>query len=198
MLRIVNRVLLGLAGLVLLFLGLAVLAGGAGLQRRWDVSPGSGWPWNGPDDVLLTDARRTAFRTEDWWWPVLITGLSVLLVLWLWWLLAQLRRRRLGSLLVDSGDGEGALLRGRALEDVLAAEAQTLDGVERARITLQGRRTSPRVRVGLLLAPHAEPGPVLEQLRTEALEHARASAGLAALPAEVRLRAVRHRAERVT
>lgn len=198
MLRIVNRVLLALAGLLLLVLGLAVLTGGADLQRRWGFDLGTGWPWNGPDDVLLTDARRTAFRAEDWWWPTLIAGLAVLLALMLWWLLAQLRRRRLGALLVDSGDGEGALLRGRALENVLAAEAETLDGVERARVRLQGRRTAPRARVRLHLGPHAEPGPAVDQLRTEALEQARASAGLAALPAEVRLRAVRHRAERVT
>jgi Zn-dependent metalloprotease len=58
--------------------------------------------------VLLTDGRRTAFRSEDWWWPTLIAGLAALVVLLLWWLLAQLRRRRLRAVLVDSGDGEGA------------------------------------------------------------------------------------------
>ncbi len=197
MLRTVNRVLLGLAGLMLLALGLAVLAGGADLQHRWGYDLGSGWPWNGPQDVLLTDARRTAFRAEGWWWPTLIAGLAVLLLLMLWWLLAQLRRRRLGALLVDSGDGEGALLRGRALENVLAAEAEQVDGVERVRVRLEGRRTAPRARVTLSLAPHADPGPAVDQFRTEALEHARASAGLDSLPAQVRLRAVRHRAERV-
>jgi hypothetical protein len=197
MLRTMNRALLGLVGLMLLALGLAVLAGGAGLRRRWGYDLPSGWPWNGPDDVLLTSGRRTAFRAEDWWWPTLIAGLAVLFLLMLWWLLAQLRRRRLGALLVDSGDGEGALLRGRALEDVLAAEAEQVDGVERVRVRLLGRRTAPRARVALRLAPHAEPGPAVEQLRTEALEHARASAGLEALPAELRLHAVRHRAERV-
>jgi hypothetical protein len=197
MLRTVNRVLLGLTGLMLLVLGLAVLAGGADLQRRWGYDLGSGWPWKDTRDVLLTDARRTAFRAEDWWWPTLVAGLAVLLLLMLWWLLVQLRRHRLGALLVDSGDGEGALLRGRALENVLAAEAEQLDGVERVRVRLQGRRTAPRARVTLRLAPHAEPGPAVEQLRTEALENARASAGLEALPAQVRLRAVRHRAERV-
>jgi hypothetical protein len=197
MLRTVNRVLLGLAGLILLVLGLAVLVGGADLQRRWGFDLGASWPWNGPHDVLLPEDRRTAFRAEDWWWPTLIAGLAVLFLLMLWWLLTQLRRHRLGALLVDSGDGEGALLRGRALENVLAAEAEHLDGVERARVRLQGRRTAPRARLTLRLAPHAEPGPAVDQLRTEALEHARASAGLEALPAQVRLRAVRHRAERV-
>ena len=199
MLRIVNRVLTGLAGLVLLLLGLVVLAGGLDLPSRWNVSLPSGWPWAAPGDVLLTDADRTKWRGEGWWWPVVIAALAVLVVLTLWWLLAQVRRKRLGEVLVESGDGEGALLRGRALEDVLAAEAESLPGVERARVMLLGRRrTSPGVRIGLTLAAHAEPGPELVRLRAEAVEHARASAGLEELPAEVRLRSARHRAERVT
>ncbi|MFG3255485.1 alkaline shock response membrane anchor protein AmaP [Streptomyces sp. NPDC048172] len=198
MLRIVNRALTGLTGLVLLLLGLAVLAGGLDLPDRWNVSLPSGWPWAGPDDVLLTDADRTKWRGEGWWWPVVIAALAVLVVLTLWWLLAQLRRRRLGEVLVESGDGEGALLRGRALEDVLAAEAESLPGVDRARVTLVGRRTEPGARIGLTLAAHAEPGPELVRLRAEAIEHARASAGLAELPAEVRLRGAKHRPERVS
>ena len=62
----------------------------------------------------------------------------------LWWLLAQLRSHRLAEVLVDSGDGEGALLRGRALEDVLAAEAEALDGVRPGRVLLTGRRDAHR------------------------------------------------------
>ncbi|AXK34210.1 alkaline shock response membrane anchor protein AmaP [Streptomyces armeniacus] len=198
MLRIVNRVLVGLAGLLLLLLGLAVLAGGLDLQRRWGYSLGSGWPWAASGDVLLTDADRTRWRDEGWWWPVVFAALGLLLVLLLWWILAQLRRRRLSEVLVDSGDGEGALLRGRALEGALAAEAESLTGVDRARAALRGRRTEPRARVTLVLAAHAEPATALHRLRTEALEHARNSAGLAELPAEVRLRCVRHRPERVS
>lgn len=198
MLRTVNRVLLALAGVLLLATGLAVLAGGLDLQRRWGFTLGSGWPWAGPDDVLLTDADRTRFRDESWWWPTVIAALVVLLFLLLWWFLAQLRRRRLGEVLVESGDGEGALLRGRALADVLAAEAEALDGVDRVRVRLLGRRRAPRARVHLQLTPHAEPAAAVTRLRDEALEHARNSAGLEALPAEVFLRGRRHRAERVT
>lgn len=198
MLRTVNRVLLALAGVLLLALGLAVLAGSLDLQRRWGYSLGADWPWAGPNDVLLTDANRTRFRDDGWWWPVLIAVLAVVVLLLLWWFLAQLRRRRLGEVLVSSGDGEGALLRGRALADVLAAEAEALPGVNRVRVRLIGRRTTPRVRVNLQLEPHAEPAEAVTRLRAEALEHARNSAGLDSLPAEVRLRGRRHRAERVT
>ncbi|MEV8307532.1 alkaline shock response membrane anchor protein AmaP [Streptomyces flavidovirens] len=188
----VNRVLLGLAGLVLLAVGGGVLATGLGM------SVPSWWPFDGRDDVLLSEPDRTRWRDSGWWWPVVIAVLAVLVLLAMWWLLAQLRRHRLAEVLVDSRDGEGAVLRGRALEKALASEAQTLDGVERAHATLTGRRDAPRARVALLLAPHAEPAETLSGLTRGALAHARNSAGLESLPAEVRLREVKHGARRVT
>ncbi|MFF4093895.1 alkaline shock response membrane anchor protein AmaP [Streptomyces sp. NPDC001834] len=192
LLRTVNRVLLGLAGLVLICGGGAVLAAGAGL------SVPSWWPWHGGDDVLLGAADQVRRRAEGWWWPAVMAGLAVVVVLALWWLMAQARRARLAEVLVDSGDGEAALLRGRALESVLADEAAALDGVARARVALTGRRHAPRAAVRLLMEPHATPDEALGRLTDEALAHARDSAGLAALPAEVRLGAVRHPEERVS
>ncbi|GEB53850.1 MULTISPECIES: alkaline shock response membrane anchor protein AmaP [Streptomyces] len=198
MLRTVNRVLSGLAGVLLLALGLAVLFGGLDLPHKWGLTEAlpSGWPWSRPGDVLLSDDGRTRWRGEGWWWPVVIAVLAVLVVLTLWWLLAQLRRRRLGELSLDVPDGGGARLRGRALEEAIAAEAESLPGVDRARVVLTGRSTAPRARVGLTLAAHAQPGEEVRRLRGEAIEHALTSAGLAQLPAEVRMRAARHRAER--
>lgn len=192
MIKTVNRVLLALAGLILLVVGGAVLATGLGMSLP------SWWPFDGTDDVLLSRADRTRWRDEGWWWPTVIAVLAVLVVLALWWLLAQLRRGRLAEVLVDSGDGEGALLRGKALESVLGDEAETLDGVSDAKATLTGRRSAPRARVRLLMESHAVPGLVLRGLSEGALTHARTSAGLDELPAEVRLKAVKHRAERVT
>ncbi|MFF8471808.1 alkaline shock response membrane anchor protein AmaP [Streptomyces griseus] len=188
----VNRVLLALAGLVLVVVGGAVLAAGLG------ASVPSWWPWDGNTDVLLSTADRQRWRDDGWWWPTVIAALAVLVVLALWWFLAQLRRGRLADVLVDSGDGEGAQLRGRALEGVVAGEAEALDGVARAQAMLTGRRTAPRARVRLLLEPHAAPLGTLNAVADGALRHARTSAGLDALPAEVRLRAVKHRAERVS
>ncbi|GAA1510026.1 alkaline shock response membrane anchor protein AmaP [Streptomyces albidochromogenes] len=188
----VNRVLLGLAGLVLLAVGGGVLATGLGM------SVPSWWPFDGRDDVLLSEADRTRWRDSGWWWPVVIAVLAVLVLLALWWLLAQLRRHRLSEVLVDSRDGEGAVLRGRALENALAEEARTLNGVERAHVTLTGRRDAPRARVAMLLAPHAEPAETLDGFTRGALAHARDSAALDSLPAEVRLREVKHGARRVS
>lgn len=191
-LRTVNRVLIGVVGLVLLVLGGAVLAVGLGAR------PPSWWIHDGRHDVLLSDAERTHWRDAGWWWPAVIGALAVLVLAALWWLTAVLRRRRLTEVLVDTGDGEGALLRGRALEGVLADEAGRLDGVAHARVRLTGSRTAPESRLRLELEPHVDPGTALHHLTVEALTHARDSAGLAALPAEVRMTAVKHRAERVS
>ncbi|MEU3607357.1 alkaline shock response membrane anchor protein AmaP [Streptomyces sp. NPDC035033] len=190
-LRRVNRVLLGLAGLLLL------LVGGAVLAAALDLPVPSWWPWAGPDDVLLTAADRRRWREESWWWPAVIAALGVLVLLALWWLLAQFRRGRLAEVLVDTGDGDAAVLRGRALAGVLEADAAAQEGVAQARVALTGRRTAPRTRVALLLEPYASPGETLARLGGEALTRARTSAGLAALPTEARLRAVKHRARRV-
>ncbi|MGW0117213.1 alkaline shock response membrane anchor protein AmaP, partial [Streptomyces sp. NPDC003327] len=191
-LRRVNRVLLGLAGLLLVLVGGAVLAAGAGL------SVPSWWPWSGPSDVLLSTADRTRWREEGWWWPVVIAVLGLLVLLALWWLLVQFRRARLAEVVVDTGDGEEAVVRGRALESVLEADATAEEGVARAKVSLTGRRSAPRTRIALLLEPHASPGEALNGLSTRALAHARTAAGLAELPTEARLRAVKHRARRVT
>ncbi|MET9832570.1 alkaline shock response membrane anchor protein AmaP [Streptomyces sp. NPDC006385] len=191
-LRVVNRLLIGLVGLVLLVIGGSVLAVGLGLD------PPSWWIHDSRHDVLLSDAERTRWRDEGWWWPAVIAVLAVLALLALWWLTSVLRRRRLTEVLVDTGDGEGALLRGRALENVLESEAAASEGVQRAHAHLTGRRLAPEARVRLLLEPHVDPGTALNDLTTQAVAHARGSAGLASLPTEVRLRGVKHRAERVS
>ncbi|MFF5956458.1 alkaline shock response membrane anchor protein AmaP [Streptomyces luteogriseus] len=192
MLRTVNRVFLGLVGLILLALGGSVLAIGLG------VSAPSWWIHDSKHDVLLSYAERTRWRDDGWWWPVVIAVLAVLLLLALWWLVAVLRRRRLAEILVDTGDGEGALLRGRALENVLTQEAAHIDGVGGAHAHLKGRRSAPEAHVRLALEPHVDPGTALNDFTTGALTHAKTSAGLASLPAEVRLKGVKHGAERVS
>ncbi|MEU1461777.1 alkaline shock response membrane anchor protein AmaP [Streptomyces sp. NPDC005727] len=188
----VNRVLLFLVGLLLLAVGGSVLAVGLGapVPRRW--------PHSGPHDVLLSTAERTRWRDAGWWWPAVIGGLAVLVLLALWWLAAVLRRRRPAGIVVDTGDGEDALLRGPALESALAEDAARQPGVADAEVLLAGRRTRPAVRAGLRLEPAVDPAAALSEFTARPLTRARESAGLASLPAEVRLRAVRHRAERVS
>ncbi|WP_407564117.1 hypothetical protein [Streptomyces sp. 184] len=237
MLRVVNRILLALAGLLVAGAGTAVLLAGLDLPR-----PGFAPYAGGADDVLLSRATRLRWRDDGWWWPTVIGGLSLLVICCGWWLMAQLRRARLGEVVVDTGaggvsapaasgadggrkgdwasatdpgrdpDGDGpegpatltlptaplALLRGSALEEVLAQEAGALEGVERARVTLTGRRTAPRAGFGVLLGPGARPAAAVDHIEERALAPARASVGLARLPAEIRFRSAKHRPERVS
>lgn len=184
MLGVVNRVLLAVTGLVLVAAGTAVLA--------------ATWPLRGRHVPLLTEARRRYWHAEGWWWWAVIACLALGVLLSLWWLLAQLRRARLRALEVDTGDGAFAVLRGRALEEAVAGEAGALDGVARCRVALRGRRAAPSLRIALELEPHAVPADVLAALADPVLARARASAGLAVLPAEARLKVTSHKARRVT
>ncbi|MGW5423208.1 alkaline shock response membrane anchor protein AmaP [Streptomyces sp. NPDC003943] len=190
-LRRVNRIVLALVGLIL------VVGGGAALVAGFGVSLPSWWPWSGPHDVVLSRAERQHWRAESWWWPVVIAVLGLVVLLALWWLIAQFRRARLREVVVDTGDGEGAVVHGRTLQDVLEADAAAQEGVARAHVALTGRRSAPRTRVALLLEPYASPAAALTALADKALGDARTSTGLPALPTEARLRAVKHRARRV-
>jgi hypothetical protein len=195
--RTMNRVLLCLVGLILVAVGGSVLVGGFGLPRRHGFRLPSWWPYKGPHDVLLGDHARTRYRAEGWWWPAVIAVLAVLVLIALWWLVAQLRSRRLGRVVVDNGDGGGVTLRGRALEYALAADAEALPGVVRADVRLAGRRAAPVAYFALRLDGDAVPGAVVADLDGQVLADARMSAALPALPAGVLMRGERHRARRV-
>ncbi|MBC9711839.1 alkaline shock response membrane anchor protein AmaP [Streptomyces sp. TRM66268-LWL] len=192
MLRIANRVLIGLVGLALLVLGGSVLiAGLGGPLPEW-------WFYDARSDVLLAESARDRYREDTWWWPAVFGALGLLFGLMVWSLIAQARRNRLTEVLVDSGDGQGALLRARALAGVLAGAAEDLHGVERADVLLVGRRSAPEARVQLVLEAQAAPRETLQRMTYEALATARDSAGLDRLPAEVRMGTLKRRAQRVS
>ncbi|GGR90922.1 hypothetical protein Snoj_50950 [Streptomyces nojiriensis] len=185
MLATVNRILLAVAGAVLVAAGIVVLTG-------W-------WPLHGRHAPLLSEQTRNRYwHAEGWWWWAVLAALAVGVLLALWWLLSQLRRPRLQAVVVDTGDGAFAMLRGRALEEAVAAEAGALEGVAGCRVALRGRRGSPALRVALELEPHAVPADALAAVAGPVLTHARTSAGLPELPAEARLKVTSHRARRVT
>ncbi|WP_442816134.1 alkaline shock response membrane anchor protein AmaP [Streptomyces sp. NBC_01233] len=185
MLGTVNRILLAVSGAALLAAGAVLLTGSRPLHGR-----------HAP--LLTAEARRRYWHADGWWPWAVLAGLAVVVLLALWWLLSQLRRPRLPAVVVDTGDGAFALLRGRALEEAVAAEAGALDGVAGCRVVLRGRRGSPALRVALELEPHAVPADTLAAVAGPVLTHARASAGLADLPTEARLKVTSHRAQRVT
>ncbi|MER7935390.1 alkaline shock response membrane anchor protein AmaP [Streptomyces sp. NPDC093272] len=196
---VVNRVLLALAGLILLGGGLLILFAGLDLYRRHDLVPPAGWPLTVPGDVLLGSADRDRWSSQGWWWwPAVIAALALVFLLALWWLLAQLRARRPGTLPVGGTPAQdGVELRDRALSDAIAAEAGALPGVARSAVRITGRPARPHTRVGLTLTSRAEPRTVLDALCEGPLRTARRSTGSARLPTEVRLRVTGHRPHRV-
>ncbi|MFH8770464.1 alkaline shock response membrane anchor protein AmaP [Streptomyces sp. NPDC017958] len=194
---VVNRSLLALAGLVLLGGGLLILFAGLDIYRRYDLVPPVGWPLTTPDDVLLGSADRARWSSQGWWWPAVIATLTLIALLALWWLLAQLRRRHPGALPVGgTPPQEGIELRDRALSDAIAAEAGALPGVEHTAVLITGRPAHHLTRVALTLTPQASPGAVLDALCEGPLRTARRSTGTPAMPSEVRLQVAGHKPHR--
>ncbi|OKK21857.1 hypothetical protein AMK16_00850 [Streptomyces sp. CB00455] len=192
----VNRVLLALAGIVLLGTGLLILTGSLDLYRRWRMTPPDGWPLTAPRDVTLGRADRTRWVDEGWWWPAAIAFLAVVVLLALWWLLAQLRRTHPGTMPVGGDPAvDGAELRERALSDALAADVMRLPGVHAARVRMTGSSRRAESHLDLTLDPDTDPGPTLQALSDGPLARARRSTGRP-LPVTVQLRVSPHKAHR--
>ncbi|MEW2249535.1 MULTISPECIES: alkaline shock response membrane anchor protein AmaP [Streptomyces] len=194
-----NRTLLALVGLVLLGGGLLILFAGLDLYRRHDLAPPAGWPLTTPADVLLGSADRARWSSQGWWWwPAVIAALVVAALLALGWLLAQLSRRRPGSLPVGgTPPQEGVELRDRALSEAIANEAGALPGVGHAAVLITGRPGRHRTRIKLTLTPEGTPGATLGALCEGPIGTARRSTGLTDMPTEVRLQVSRHGPHRV-
>ncbi|MGW9025395.1 alkaline shock response membrane anchor protein AmaP [Streptomyces sp. NPDC055722] len=195
----VNRILLALAGLVLLAGGLLVLAAGLDLYRRRHLAPPAGWPLTGEDDVLLGSRDRLAWSSQGWWWwPAVIAVLLLIALAALWWLLRQLYPRRHPGRMPLGGTPppEGVGLRDRALAEAIAADSAGLPGIQQAHARLTGRATRPHVLIDLTLASDASPARILEDLAHGPVERARRSTGWPRLPADVRLRVASHKPRR--
>ncbi|MFI9330021.1 alkaline shock response membrane anchor protein AmaP [Kitasatospora sp. NPDC052868] len=188
----VNRLLLGVAGLVLLAAGVLVLAGGLDLYGRLGVEPPSRWPLTSPDQPVFGAGSRTRWVDRSWWWPAVIGGLVLVMAGTLWWLFAQLRRNGPATIGVPTPGAPGLRLRlrTRALEDALETGTVELPEVERVGIRLVRGPKHPRLRGTVRLAPGGDPAALVEHFETGPRADARSSLGLAGLPADLRMRVV--------
>ncbi|WP_330456357.1 alkaline shock response membrane anchor protein AmaP [Streptomyces sp. NBC_00820] len=195
---VLNRILLALAGLVLLGGGLLVLAAGLDVYRSNHLTPPTGWPLTLPGDVLLGSADRARWSSQGWWWwPAVIAALALVTLLALWWLLTQLHRHRPGTMPVGGTPPQAGIeLRGQALGDAIAAEASTLPGVHRAHVRITGRAAHPRTRVDLILTPQGSPKAALQALCDGPLRTAGQSTGRPDMGTDARLRVAHHKARR--
>lgn len=95
-----NRLLAVLLGIVLIVVGLAAAAWGAGwLVKVWAAAP----------TTLQLKTATDAFAMAWWPWATGIAG-AVLILLAIWWLLAHLPRRGVGTLTLPGSGGSGRLL----------------------------------------------------------------------------------------
>jgi hypothetical protein len=170
----VNRLLLGLVGLVLALGALLVLAGGLNLYRQLGVRPPSWWPLTSPTQPVLSTASRTRWRDRGWWWPAVVAGLAALALLSLGWLVAQLRRPAPAELELPTPDVPGLRLRlrGAALAEAIQGAALKQPQVTAARARLVGRGKRLKLRVLLLLEPGARVVEVVRDFRSGPLAHA--------------------------
>ncbi|MFJ9777377.1 alkaline shock response membrane anchor protein AmaP [Kitasatospora sp. NPDC101157] len=187
---VVNRVLLGLVGAVLLGAGVLVLAGGLDLYRRLGVHPPAWWPLTSPDQPVVSARSRGRWVGSSWWWPTVIGGLSVLLVGTAWWLVAQLRRTGLPWIDVPTPGAGGLRLKvgASALEEALEQGTAVLPEVERAGVRLVRAPGHPRLRGAVRLTPGGDPVGLVEHFEDGPRADAVRSLGLAELPAELRIR----------
>ncbi|MFJ4187579.1 alkaline shock response membrane anchor protein AmaP [Kitasatospora sp. NPDC089509] len=187
---VVNRVLLGLVGAVLLGVGVLVLAGGLDLYQRLGVHPPGWWPLTSPDQPVVGAHSRRRWAGSSWWWPTVLGGLSVLVLGTAWWLVAQLRRTGLPGIAVPTPGVPGLRLRvgARALEEALEQGTAVLPEVERAGVRLVRAPGHPRLRGAVRLTPGGDPVALVEHFEDGPRADAVRSLGLAELPADLRIR----------
>ncbi|MFF7634522.1 alkaline shock response membrane anchor protein AmaP [Kitasatospora sp. NPDC008050] len=186
----VNRLLLGLVGLVLVLGTLLVLAGGLDLYRHLGVRPPSWWPLSAPGQPVLSTASRTRWRDRGWWWPAVVAGLAAVALLSLGWLVAQLRRPAPAELELPTPGVPGLRLRlrGAALAEAVQHAALEVPQVTAARVRLVGRGKRLRLRALLLLEPGARVTRAVREFRAGPLDHAAAAlAHQGELPQDLRI-----------
>ncbi|MFG2822146.1 alkaline shock response membrane anchor protein AmaP [Kitasatospora sp. NPDC048365] len=188
----VNRTVLAVAGLVLLALGVLVLLGGLDVYGRLGVTVPDWWPWTSPDQPVLSEASRTRWTDESWWWPVAIAVPAVVVAGCLWWLFAQARRSGPAGIDLPSPAGPrghfALHVRSRAIEDAVERATVALPDVARVRVRVAGRPHRPYLRAAVRMESGGGAADLLARYYTGPLEGARTSLGLAALPSEFRLR----------
>jgi hypothetical protein len=115
-------------------------------------------------------------------------GLGVLmLVFGLVWFVRSLRAERRPDVVLEDDPAAGLTVTADALAGAVAADAEELDGVVRARVRAVGDRGRPALRINLWLVEGADLRAVWHRMDTEVLVRARESLGLDSLPAAVRV-----------
>ncbi|MEU9884480.1 alkaline shock response membrane anchor protein AmaP [Sphaerisporangium sp. NPDC051011] len=175
-----NRVGLVLVGLLLALAGAVTLVRALGLLGS-------------PNAPLIPPEVAGFPAGRPWLWPAVIAGSLVVALLALYWLLVQGRLDTLRTLELEPDPSHGttrvsAGAAAGALEDDLAEHV----GGERARASLAGAPSDPRLAIVVVLPDQADPA-VARQGINGAVARLRRSLETDRLPATVRMHAVHRR-----
>jgi hypothetical protein len=168
-----ERVLTALLGLVALLAGAGALVVGAGLLGRARA--------HGPllDPRLVDLVRREPVLARA---AAVLAGL-LLVVIGLRWAFRALRPEPHPDLVLQ----EGLTVTSGAVAEAVRADAEEVDGVLRARVTVVGRPDDPVLRLSLWLRQGTDVRAVWRELDERVLGPIRSALGVLELPAAVRL-----------
>ncbi|HSL07675.1 MAG TPA: alkaline shock response membrane anchor protein AmaP [Pseudonocardiaceae bacterium] len=172
-----QRTLVGLIGLLGLAAGAAALVVGFGLL-------GANRAVRPVLDPIALDTLRTY---EPLARAVALVAGIVLLVLGLLWAARALVPERRPNLLLDPSPDRRLEVSASAIADALRADAETIDGVTRARARMVGTTAIPVLRLDLWLEDGTDVRDVYHNLDTGVLTRARDSLGVESLPTAIRI-----------
>jgi hypothetical protein len=116
----------------------------------------------------------------------IVAGL-LLVLLGLWWALRSLRPESKPDLVLDGSRGTRLTVSSGAVSEAVRADAETVPGVQRARVRLVGHTDNPALRITLWLRQGSDVRDIWNGLDTRVLAHARDALGVERLPAAVRI-----------
>lgn len=168
-----ERTLTVLIGLLALLGGAAVVVVGAG----WLGTHRAGRPL--VDPIALDWLSRHALPSRI---GAIVLGV-LLLWLGLWWFFRSLRPEGRPDLEL----ADDLVVTSSAISEAVRADAETVDGVGRARVRAVGDKEHPALRITLWLVEGTDLKRVWEQLDHTVLARARESLGVDVLPTAVRI-----------
>ncbi|RZS43634.1 hypothetical protein EV193_102615 [Herbihabitans rhizosphaerae] len=172
-----ERVLTSVIGLVALLVGVAALVVGAG----WLGTYRAARPVLDPMAVDWLVRQALTARIA-----AILLGLAML-VLGLMWFFRSLRPEARPDLALDSTIGKGLTVTAGAISAAIAADAEQVDGVSRARVRAVGDREHPALRLSLWLRDGSDVKTIWREIDSTVLRRARESLGVEHLPTAVRL-----------
>ncbi|AUI57806.1 alkaline shock response membrane anchor protein AmaP [Amycolatopsis sp. BJA-103] len=161
-------------------IGLLALLGGAAV-----VAVGAGWLGTYRADRSLVDPIALDWLSQHALAARIGAIVLGVLLLWLglWWFFRSLRPEGRPDLELD----DDLVVTSSAISEAVRADAETIDGVGRARVRAVGDSDNPALRITLWLSEGTDLKRVWEQLDLTVLARARESLGVTVLPTAVRL-----------